>query len=73
MILLLLIIMAEQGPKVGDARSLWNFTPSPGAFFVLLLLLFFFLFFVFSFSFKTGDDDWIFENHFEIAAQALSR
>jgi hypothetical protein len=23
-------IMAEQGPKVGDARSLWNFTPSPG-------------------------------------------
>lgn len=22
--------MAEQGPKVGDARSLWNFTPSPG-------------------------------------------
>ena len=31
-VLLLLLLMAEQGPKVGDARSLWNFTPSPGAF-----------------------------------------
>ena len=30
--------MAEQGPKVGDARSLWNFTPSPG---ILLLYVFF--------------------------------
>jgi hypothetical protein len=38
-------IMAEQGPKVGDARSLWNFTPSPGillhacSFFLSLCLL----------------------------------
>ena len=31
-VLLLLLLMAEQGPKVGGARSLWNFTPSPGAF-----------------------------------------
>ena len=31
-VLLLLLLMAEQGPKVGDARSLWSFTPSPGAF-----------------------------------------
>ena len=33
-------IMAEQGPKVGDARSLWNFTPSPG---ILLYTCSFFL------------------------------
>ena len=33
-------IMAEQGPKVGDARSLWNFTPSPG---ILLYACSFFL------------------------------
>ena len=38
-------VMAEQGPKVGDARSLWNFTPSPGillhacSFFLSLCLL----------------------------------
>ena len=33
-------VMAEQGPKVGDARSLWNFTPSPG---ILLYTCSFFL------------------------------
>lgn len=33
-------VMAEQGPKVGDARSLWNFTPSPG---ILLYACSFFL------------------------------
>lgn len=22
--------MAEQGPRIGDAASLWNFTPAPG-------------------------------------------
>ena len=30
--------MAEQGPKVGDARSLWNFTPSPGTRLFLVFL-----------------------------------
>ena len=53
-VLLLLLLMAEQGPKVGDARSLWNFTPSPGAFVVVVVVFvvfFFFFFFFFFFSF----------------------
>jgi hypothetical protein len=36
--------MAEQGPKVGDARSLWNFTPSPGTRFCFCLFVRFVLF-----------------------------
>ena len=48
-------IMAEQGPKVGDARSLWNFTPSPG---ILLHACSFFLsLFVYCARLCCDDDD----------------
>ena len=48
-------IMAEQGPKVGDARSLWNFTPSPG---ILLCACSFFLsLFVYCARLCCDDDD----------------
>ena len=48
-------IMAEQGPKVGDARSLWNFTPSPG---ILLCACSFFLsLFVYCARLCRDDDD----------------
>ena len=48
-----LCMMAEQGPKVGDARSLWNFTPSPG----ILLRVFFLSLSLFARVCCDDDDD----------------
>ena len=61
--------MAEQGPKVGDARSLWNFTPSPG----ILLHVFFLSLSLFARVCCDDDDDVLGFGDFRLAFEFLKR
>ena len=62
-------IMAEQGPKVGDARSLWNFTPSPG----ILLYVFFLSLSLFARVCCDDDDVFLGFGDFRLAFEFLKR